>query len=788
MHKILIVDDSPTIRKMVKASLQGLESSEFMEASTGLEAIEQLAVARVQLIVLDLNMPDMHGIDVLKFARRSPHYNTVPIVVLTTRGDEISRQTAKQAGATTVLDETVRAPGACSSGARPPRHRGGCGHPGLAMSTPDAFFNGFLDDYFAESEEHLAGATEALLRLDRSIGHPAAERAAVDDLFRYFHTLKAISAMVELRPAEQLAHHLEHYLRAIREGETVLTTAGSDALIEGTRRLEQIINAHRAHQPLPHTDDVLVKIESLVGAREVQTAAAADDPSEAGRRWTCRFVPTRELLASGIGVDLVRKRLAEVGTIVEATPHVLPDATISFQFTLMTAEGVDVVERLAGIPLAVEAESAAAGFAPDLAAGQPVVPIEGAPNTSVSQVVRVDLARLDHLMQGVGDMVISRARLADSLSRVEQYVPATLWRTVQENSVAIDRQLRMLREGIMRVRMVPVGEIFRRMPLVVRDLARENGKRVRLELRGQGTEIDKYLIERMMDPVLHLVRNAVSHGIEPPDVRITSGKSPEGTITLSAAAVGDIVTLEVADDGYGVDEDAVVRKAQQAGMSVPAGSLDAPAVLTLLCSPGFSTKEETDRASGRGVGMAVVKAMVEELSGTIALDTQPGQGTRFIIRLPVTLAITDALIGRVGTEAFAIPQGSVREVIEVAEADVRQLEENEIAPYREGALPIVRLSRVFGIEGAGRGLFHVFVIGHGSSAIGIAVDRIIGQREIVVRTMVDPLVRVEGVSGATDLGDGRVVLILDPSMLARVMNQRGRRVLPDAAAWGRLRA
>ena len=332
------------------------------------------------------------------------------------------------------------------------------------MSTPDAFFDGFLDDYFAESEEHLAGATEALLRLDQSIGHSSAERAAVDDLFRYFHTLKAISAMVELRPAEQLAHHLEHYLRAIREGETVLTTAGSDALIEGTRRLETFINAHRAHHPLPQIDDVLVKIESLVGAREGRAAAGADDPAEAGRRWICRFVPTRELLASGIGVDLVHKRLAEVGTIVEATPHVLPDATISFQFTLMTAEGVDVVERLAGIPLAVEADTAAAGFTPDDAVDQPVAPIEGAPNTSVSHVVRVDLVRLDHLMQGVGDMVISRARLADSLSRVEQYVPAALWRTVQENSVAIDRQLQMLREGIMRVRMVPVGEIFRRMP------------------------------------------------------------------------------------------------------------------------------------------------------------------------------------------------------------------------------------------------------------------------------------------------------------------------------------
>ena len=442
------------------------------------------------------------------------------------------------------------------------------------------------------------------------------------------------------------------------------------------------------------------RIWSAPAGNARRRTSAARRRTETGRRWTCRFVPTRELLASGIGVDLVRKRLGEIGTIVEAAPHVLPDATISFQFTLITADGVDVVERLGGIPVAVEAETLPAAE-PGAAAMDPAA-AAGAPNASISHVVRVDLARLDHLMQIVGDMVISRARLADSLSRVERHVPAAEWRAVQENALASDRQLRMLREGIMRVRMVPVGEIFRRMPLVVRDLARENGKRVKLELRGQATEIDKYLIERMMDPVLHLVRNAVSHGIEPPDVRIAQGKSPEGTITLSAAAVGDMVTLEVADDGYGVDEEAVVNKARQAGLSVPSGPLDAAAVLGLLCSPGFSTKEETDRASGRGVGMAVVKAMVEELSGTMALDTEPGQGTRFIIRLPVTLAITDALIGRVGAEAFAIPQGAVREVIEIAEADVRQLEENEIVPYRDGALPIIRLSRLFGIASTAR--------------------------------------------------------------------------------------
>ena len=653
----------------------------------------------------------------------------------------------------------------------------------------EAFFDGFLDDYFAESDEHLTAAADALLKLDAALGHPAAERVIIDDLFRYFHTLKAISAMVELRPAEHLAHHLEHYLRAIREGERSLSPAGTNVLIEGTRRLENIINSHRAQSEQPSIADILSRIESLLRPTD---RAPIQQPQETaspeGRRWICTFVPTKELLSSGVGVDAIRKRLGEFGTIVEAMPQVRPNGTIAFQFTVVTEIGIDLVDECRGEPVAVHASvPETGGSEPDVDALESAAEPR-ATATAPSHVVRVDLARLDQLMQRIGDLVISRARLTESLSRVERHVPAVEWRAVQENAVAIDRQLRTLREGIMRIRLVPVGEIFRRMPFVVRDLARENGKTVLLDLRGQSTEIDKYLIERMMDPVLHLVRNAVSHGIETPDARVAKGKKPEGTILLSAATVGDVVMLEIADDGQGIDHAAVAEKARQAGIGLPAGPLDAAAILSILCTPGFSTRDETDRASGRGVGMAVVKETVDELSGTMTIESKPGEGTRFVIQLPVTLAITDALIGRVGRESFAVPQGAVREVIDVPTAEVRQVEENEIIPYREGALPIIRLSRLFGIESAANGHFHVFVVGSGAASLGLAVDRIIGHREIVVRTIADPLVRVDGISGATDLGDGKVVLILDPATLARLTRQRASRVLGDAAAWGRLQA
>jgi two-component system chemotaxis sensor kinase CheA len=398
-------------------------------------------------------------------------------------------------------------------------------------------------------------------------------------------------------------------------------------------------------------------------------------------------------------------------------------------------------------------------------AGEPA-PDSGARIAS-THVVRVDLGRLDEVMRMIGDLVISRARLDSALAPAEAGLPSAIWRAIQENTQTIERQLRDLREGVMRLRLVPVGEIFRRMPFVVRDLARESGTRVRLELRGQETEIDKFLIERMMDPVLHLVRNAVSHGFEPPQARLAAGKAEEGTLTLAAASVGEAVVLEIADDGRGIDAAAVAARARALGFPLPDGPIDAATLLDVLCAPGFSTRDQTDRGSGRGVGMAVVKTTVEELNGTITLQTAPGEGTRFVIELPLTLSITDALIAQVGDRTFAVPQSAVREVVEIDPAVVRRIEGHELAPFRGGTLPILRLSRIFSVPERARRALHVFVVGSGVDAVGIAVDRIAGQREIVVRGMADALIRVDGVSGATDLGDGRVVLILDLPALAR---------------------
>jgi len=641
----------------------------------------------------------------------------------------------------------------------------------------EALFADFLDDYYAECDEHLMSVRRLLLTLEVSTGRAEVDENTLEELFRHFHSLKGISGMVELRPAENLAHLMEGYLRALRRREADLSADGVNALFDGAQMLEQVVGAHRGASVAPSIDEVSGRVAALLD--RIPPGPAPAPPAASGaptRRFV--FTPSAALMTRGVRVDAIRRRLAALGEIRTAVPHVGADGAIAFEFTVTTPadpaqfaalleDGVAVSPPLDAPPV----ETAPPAPTMVIAPVEESAPERDSRGVTPSHFVRVDLTRLDELMRNVGDLVISRARLGDALQRVESQVTPAEWRALQENGSLIERQLRTLREGIMRVRLVPVGEIFRRMPFVVRDLARETGKRVRLDLQGQRTEIDKFLIERMMDPVLHLVRNAVSHGIEPADERVAAGKRPEGTITLCASTAGHVATLEVSDDGRGVDAAAVLARAAALGLPAPA-SEDPAALLGLLCAPGFSTRAESDRASGRGVGMAVVKNAVEELGGGLRMESEAGTGTRFIVALPVTLAITNALIVQVGGQTFASPQGAIREVIAVPVDALRAVDRREITQYRGGALPILRLSRLFGLEEASRDRLHVLVVGSGGAAVGLAVDRIVGQREIVVRAATDPLVCVDGISGATDLGDGHVVLILDPAALARQTRRR----------------
>jgi two-component system chemotaxis sensor kinase CheA len=621
------------------------------------------------------------------------------------------------------------------------------------------FLDSFLDDYFAECDEHLTTVRRSLLALDSSVGQARPDSTVVEELFRAFHSLKGIAGMVEHREIELLTHEMEAYLRAVREGEVRLTTEGVETLIDGARLLEHAIAARRRGDAPLDVEPTVADLRRIAPGDAALEAATAPLPAGHGDLSQCMFTPSPELIARGVNVDFVRARLRAHGEIVSATPLVGERGAIAFRFVIRGEPGAEERDAWAADGMVFsKGETVAASDA----SREP----RTASTLPTGHYVRVDLARLDDLMRMIGDLVILRARLGEAIGRVERHVPAAEWRAIQENTSALERELRDLRAGVMRVRLVPVGEIFRRVPFVVRDLARESGKRVSVDISGQATEIDKFLVERMLDPILHIVRNAVSHGLETVDERVAAGKPPEGTITLHAGAAGEVVTIQISDDGRGIDVDRVVARARVAGLAVPA-HIDEAALLELISSPGFSTRDASDRVSGRGFGMAVVRTTVQQLGGTIHLASTPGRGTRFTFELPLTLAITDALIARVGRQTFAVPQAAVREVIEVDPAAIRALEGGEVMQYRAAPLPVIRLSGVLGIAAGRTERLHAFVVGTAGGAAALVVDRIVGQREIVVRSTSDPLIRVDGIGGATDLGDGRAVLILDVAALAR---------------------
>ncbi|MCT7957428.1 chemotaxis protein CheA [Laspinema palackyanum] len=734
------------------------------------------------------------------------------------------------------------------------------------MSThpdPKNFFKDFLEDYFAECEDHLTVVRRELLEIEPFVGKAGIERSVLNELFRSFHSLKGLSGMVGVKEAEELAHEMESYLRVLRDQEVILSPEGFDALLGGTKGLEQTIAAHRHEKPSPDISQIVAALKAVTpqtekaGAVEQSAPVAAlqlkaEDITRLQRAtetpgvqaWHFIFTPTQQLSTNGINVNKIRDRLQSLGELIYAAPRMTPEGKIAFDFLLVNAlnpntfigwenDGLTWAPYLASEknphpeaespnPTIPQSPETAPLNEPDPVSpgpGQPtpISPPIAAPLISQSSnVVRVDLPKLDELMRIMGDLVITRSRLSNQLTHLQEQLPVNHLRPLVEINQILERQLRDLREGVMRVRLVPIGEIFARMQFVVRDLVRETPKQVQVELSGQETEIDKFVVERMMDPLLHLVRNAVSHGLETIEERLQAGKPTTGKIALRAKTCGEMVIIEVEDDGRGIHSPQILQKASSQNLlpQRPHPHLnpqpeDPTTLLEILCTPGFSTREVADLASGRGVGMAIVKNTLQELGGTLTLETHTGQGTKFIIELPLTLAIADVLLLSLGPETYAISASSVREAIALPAEAITVFEQTLMIPYRGKIIPLLRLESLFNLiptestpgeppvppdstasaptpSSPHSALFtgipqqhapsytraiasnwRVVIVSSGPNTVGIAVDRIIGQREIVVRPLNDPLVQVLGISGATEIGDGRVILILDAPALMR---------------------
>jgi two-component system, chemotaxis family, sensor kinase CheA len=382
-------------------------------------------------------------------------------------------------------------------------------------------------------------------------------------------------------------------------------------------------------------------------------------------------------------------------------------------------------------------------------------------------VVRVEFAQLDNLLNLVGELIIHRTKLqamartaADELGRREG--GGELLSTVQQVA-AVSAQLQ---EAVMDVRMLPIRHVFERFPRLVRDLARETGKDIELILEGEGTRIDKAIIDEIGEPLVHLIRNSVDHGIEAPDLRIARGKTPTGTILLSATQESNHVVITIMDDGNGIDAAVVRGKAVERGLVAADDAVSDRDLVQLIFSPGFSTREAITEVSGRGVGLDVVLKSIERLNGLVEVETVPGVGTKFIIQLPLTLAIIAALMVEVSGETYAIPLSSVVESVHLRGEKIHTIGGRETLRLRDHLVPLVRLSRLFGLEDRPSPREYAVIIGRGEKRLGVVVHRLCGQQEVVIKAL-DPVVSgsVVAMAGATIMGDGRVVLILDVSSL-----------------------
>jgi two-component system, chemotaxis family, sensor kinase CheA len=671
----------------------------------------------------------------------------------------------------------------------------------------------FHDAFFEESFEALDSMETALLKLD--IGAPEPE--LINTIFRVAHSIKGGSATFGFSGIASFTHSCETLLDELRSGGMQVTTEISNLLLKTVDVMREMLRATQAKQPIDmqKTSDVQFDVEAMIAKKNNAPAKAAVPTAPAGdsladrsvaapgaRYWEISFRPYPELFARGNDPLRMLRELAELGELkVEADLKSLPtfaeldpqSCYLAWQLKLSGDVAEDAIKQVfewaegdcdltmklidGGATPAVPAEDPAPVATPPApAASGPVAVPTPAKEASVANVgdsgsIRVSVEKIDELMNTVGELVITQAMLSQLGNAIESPHAEKL----RAGLAQLERNTRELQESVMRVRMLPISFVFSRFPRMVRDIAQRLGKQIDLKLTGEQTELDKTVLEKIGDPLVHLVRNSIDHGIEMPDARVAAGKSAAGTVHLDACHRGGNIAVEVSDDGGGLNKERILAKAKQRGLVGQNDILTDDQIHDLIFLPGFSTADKTTDLSGRGVGMDVVRRNVKELGGKIELKSEQGKGSRFIITLPLTLAIVDGQSVAVGNETYIIPLISIVESMRLKESSISRLSgRSEVFSFRGDYLPIIRLHELFGVEPRTRSLHEgLVVIAEGDGRrIGLFVDDLLGQQQVVIKSLETNYGRVEGVSGATILGDGSVALILDVTGIITAASMR----------------
>ena len=645
----------------------------------------------------------------------------------------------------------------------------------------------FHQSFFEESREGLDVMEAGLLALDSGQADPE----LVHTIFRAAHSIKGGAATFGFADVAAFTHVAESLLDEVRSERRPADEELVELLLRSVDGMRAMLARSSRGQPGADADSDALRAELVRLTRDELMMASVATAPVAAAGWRIHFIALPHLLQTGNDPLRVFRELQQLGRlqvlralVVEAAPARLADldpgqcylgwelllhgvvarADVDVVFDWLEGDCELLIEPIVAVAAAVPALSVSTPLAVAAAAAKPLrasrVVREDASGSSDGGSIRVGVDKVDALINMMGELVITQSMLS---SIGERFDPSQLER-LREGLVQLERNTRELQESVMRIRMLPIASVFNRFPRLVRDLGHKLGKQVRLELHGEHTELDKTVLEKIGDPMVHLVRNAIDHGLETPDQRRAAGKPETGTLRLEAFHQGSNIVVQISDDGAGLNHAAISAIAQKRGLIEAGHHPDDAEIAELIFQPGFSTAPEATDLSGRGVGMDVVRRNVRDLGGSVSVRSQSGKGSVFTIALPLTLAIIDGLVTAVGSERYIIPLISIVESLRLRPDMVRKVAGGgEVFRFRDAYLPIMRLYRAFGCVAAitdiERGI--VVVIEGEGRRVGLLVDDLLGQQQAVVKSLEAHYQRVQGISGATILSDGAVALIVD---------------------------
>ncbi|MEC1824817.1 chemotaxis protein CheA [Bacillus paralicheniformis] len=670
--------------------------------------------------------------------------------------------------------------------------------------------NQYLDVFIEESREHLQTCNEKLLELEKN----PTDLQLVHDIFRAAHTLKGMSATMGYEDMAHLTHSLENVLDAIRNEEMTITSEWMDVMFEALDDLEAIVlSIIEGGDGKRDVSEVCAKLDVTGANKEAAASAEAPEAASSETKWAydefqrtviaeaeeqgfkCYEINValkEDCLLKGVRVYMVFEQLNEIGEVVKTIPEteVLESEDFDSEFVVCflskhgeeeifnKINGVSEIEKIEVTELKNDfsAQEEAAPAAPEketapkdaekTPAKQPDGKKEAAKSAAGggTKTIRVNIDRLDSLMNLFEELVIDRGRLEQIAKELEH----------GELTDTVERMTRIsgdLQSIILNMRMVPVETVFNRFPRMVRQLTKELNKKIELSIFGAETELDRTVIDEIGDPLVHLLRNSLDHGIEAPEVRVKNGKPETGQVRLKAYHSGNHVFIEVEDDGAGINRKKVLEKALERNVITErdAETIEDHEIDALIFAPGFSTADQISDISGRGVGLDVVKSKLESLGGSVSIRSSEGEGSLFSIQLPLTLSIISVLLVKLENETFAIPISSIIETAVIDKKDILQTHDREVIDFRGHIVPVVYLKEQFNVEDSSDDLdqLHAIVVKKGDKLTAFVVDSFIGQQEVVLKSLGDYLTNVFAISGATILGDGQVALIIDCNALIK---------------------